>query len=83
MNKTYVILGPDGEHDGVPMKWDKESCQWMERPEGGRAYLPSQVFTEDDMFSFPSGELPVGAHTVVCLETGLEFIPLPRGGKES
>ena len=77
MPKTFIILGPNDEDgEGVPMHWDREFWVWVTCGQGNLA----DRFTEAEMFAFPPGELPVGAHTIACLETGQQLTPFPLAG---
>ena len=77
-NKTFIILGPDGGDD-LPMHWDHEFWQWVESGAPSEATL----YSEEEIFSFPSGELPVGVGAIMDMATGIEYVPLPPGGGEN
>ena len=74
-NKTFIILGPDG-NDGVPMHWNRESFEWVESAAPSFLTLYSKL----EIVSFPPRELPVGVGCLMDMENGVEWVPLPMGG---
>jgi len=67
-DRRFLILGPeDGDH--LPMFWSSMVWEWVERD--------AATLYGNEVWLFPSWELPVGGVGILDIENGLMHTPRP------
>ena len=76
LDKNFAILGPNDD-EGIPHHWNRSTWQWVE----GDGVIPETLYTGAEVFDFyRRGELPVGCHTIIGVNTGAQWNVTPTTG---